>query len=173
MNFKEKLNKVKAFAFDVDGVFTDGTVYLMPGSREFMRAVNIKDGYAVQHAVKAGYKIAIISGGKSEAIRERFTNLGVQDIFLSSSYKMDPYREFKEKYGLTDDEILYMGDDLPDYEVMNKVGIATCPSDAAYEIKELSIYVSPSHGGKGCVRDVIEQVLRLQDKWMNENTFKW
>lgn len=172
MNFKERLNKVKAFAFDVDGVFTDGTVFLMPGE-EFMRSVNIKDGYAIQHAVKTGYPIAIITGGRSEAVRERFQNLGVTDIYMGASYKWDIYEDFRLKYGLEHDDILYMGDDLPDYEIMKKVGVPTCPSDAAHEIKDISVYVSRYGGGKGCVRDIVQQVLNLQDNWINDNTFKW
>ena len=172
MNFKESLNKVKAFAFDVDGVFTDGTVFLLPGD-EFMRSVNIKDGYAIQHAVKTGYPIGIITGGRSEAVRERFQNLGVTDIYMGTSYKWDIYEDFRIKYGLEHEEILYMGDDLPDYEIMKKVGVPTCPSDAAHEIKDISVYVSQYGGGKGCVRDIVQQVLQLQDKWINDNTFKW
>jgi 3-deoxy-D-manno-octulosonate 8-phosphate phosphatase (KDO 8-P phosphatase) len=171
-NFKEKLNSVKAFAFDVDGVFTDGQVYLMPGP-EFVRAVNIKDGYAVQHCVKMGYPVAIISGGSSEEVRKRFVNLGVTDIYLSSHSKWGDYEDFRHKYSLEHDQILYMGDDVPDYQIMQKVGVPTCPSDAASEIREVSVYISGKSGGQGCVRDVIEQVLRLQNKWLNEEAFEW
>lgn len=171
-NFKEKLNKIKAFAFDVDGVFTDGGVLLLPGN-EFARTVNIKDGYAVQHCVKMGFPIAIISGGKSESVRTRFKNLGVTDIYLGSSYKWEDYEDFRMKYSFEHEEILYMGDDIPDYEVMQNVGIPACPADAAHEIKEISLYVSTFGGGSGCVRDVIEQVLRLNEKWMNKDALKW
>lgn len=171
-NFKEKLNNIKAFAFDVDGVFTDGQVYLLPGS-EFVRAMNIKDGYAVQHCIKMGYYVAVISGGSSEEVRKRFENLGVTDIYLRSSDKGDNYEDFRMKYGLEHSEILYMGDDVPDLQIMTRVGLPTCPSDAAIEVKEVSEYISDKPGGKGCVRDVIEQVMRLQDKWINEQAFIW
>lgn len=171
-NFKEKLNKVKAFAFDVDGVFTDGQVYLLPGS-EFVRAVNIKDGYAVQHAVKMGYPIAIITGGSSEEVKKRFKNLGVTDIYLGSSLKYEAYEDFRYKYNLEHEHILYMGDDMPDHQIMKKVGVPTCPGDAVNEIKEISLYISGKSGGDGCVRDVIEQTLRLHKKWINNDTFVW
>ncbi len=171
-NFKEKLNNVKAFIFDVDGVFTDGQVYLMPNS-EFVRAMNIKDGYAVQHAVKMGYTIGIISGGSSEEVRKRFKNLGVTDIYLKSAHKWDDYEDFRFKYHLEHENILYMGDDVPDAAVMQHVGVPTCPSDAVTEIKEISEYISSAKGGQGCVRDVIEQVLRLQGKWSTDEAFTW
>ena len=171
-NFKEKLNNIKAFAFDVDGVFTDGQVYLMPGS-EFVRAMNIKDGYAVQHCVKMGYPVAIISGGASEEVKRRFVKLGVTDIYLSSRNKIDDYEDFCYKYGFDNSQILYMGDDVPDYRVMQKAGASACPADAAVEIQEIADYISHNDGGHGCVRDVIEQVLRLQDKWLNEEAFEW
>ncbi len=171
-NFKEKLNNIKAFAFDVDGVFTDGQVYLLPGD-EYVRAMNIKDGYAVQHCVKMGYPIAIISGGSSEEVRKRFVNLGVTDIYLKSFHKWDDYEDFRLKYSLEHEDILYMGDDVPDFQVMERVGVPTCPADACDEIKRLSSYVSDKTGGKGCVRDAIEQVLRLHGKWLNDEAFKW
>ncbi len=163
-NFKELLRNVKAFAFDVDGVFTDGTVILHP-SGELIRTSNTRDGYAVHVAIERGFPIAIISGGKSEMVRERYKVLGVTDIYLGVSDKIEALEDFRFKYGIELSEVLYMGDDLPDYEVMKKVGIPTCPSDAVPEIRGISVYVSNYCGGKGCVRDVIEQVLRLNDKW--------
>lgn len=172
VNFKEKLNSIKAFAFDVDGVFTDGQVYLMPGN-EFVRAMNIKDGFAVQHAVKMGYPIAIITGGSSEEVKKRFINLGVTDIYLKSQDKWDNYEDFRFKYGFEHENILYMGDDVPDFQVMSRVGVPTCPADACHEIKQVSEYVSDKKGGQGCVRDILEQVLRLQGKWLNEEAFSW
>jgi 3-deoxy-D-manno-octulosonate 8-phosphate phosphatase (KDO 8-P phosphatase) len=172
MNFKEKLARVKALAFDVDGVFTDGQVYLMPGS-EFVRSMNIKDGYAVQHCVKMGYPVAIISGGASDAVRKRFENLGVTDIYLNSHNKWNDYEDFRFKYSLQHSDILYMGDDVPDLKVMQMVGVPVCPSDAAIELKEIADYISDKGGGQGCVRDIIEQVLRLHDKWLNEEAFEW
>jgi 3-deoxy-D-manno-octulosonate 8-phosphate phosphatase (KDO 8-P phosphatase) len=163
-NFKELLRNVKAFAFDVDGVFTDGTVFLHP-SGDLLRTSNTRDGYAVHVAVEKGFPIAIISGGKSETVRERFKALGVTDIYLGISDKTEALEDFRFKYGLELEDILYMGDDIPDFEVMKKVGIATCPADASTEIRSISTYISNYAGGKGCVRDVIEQVLRLNDKW--------
>ena len=138
-----------------------------------MRVMNIKDGYAVQHAVKQGYIIGIISGGKSEMVRTRFQNLGVNDIYLGASYKMESYEDFIFKYNLQSKDVLYMGDDIPDYEIMKEVAIATCPSDAANEIKEISHYISDKKGGEGCVRDVIEQVLKIHGKWLNDGALKW
>lgn len=171
-NFKEGLKIVKAFAFDVDGVLSSPEVYLHPGG-ELMRSMNTKDGYALQHAVRRGYPIAIITGGKTEAVGERFRGLGITDIYLGSSCKIDDYKDFLFKYGLKDEEVLYMGDDLPDYEVMKKVGVPCCPSDAVEEIKSVADYISPFSGGKGCARDVIEQVLRLHGRWMDKATFDW
>ena len=164
-NFKEDLQKVRAFVFDVDGVFTDGKLYLF-GQDEFVRAMNIKDGYAVRYAIDKGYPIGIISGGNSHAVHERFRKLGVTDIYLNTHDKKDKLEEFYFQYDLDPSSILYMGDDIPDYQVMQQCGIPTCPSDAAEEIKALSRYISDFKGGQGCVRDVIEQVLRLQGKWL-------
>jgi 3-deoxy-D-manno-octulosonate 8-phosphate phosphatase (KDO 8-P phosphatase) len=171
-NYKLLLKKIKGFAFDVDGVFTDGQVYLLPGI-EFVRAVNIKDGYAVQHSIKMGFPIAIITGGNSNEVRKRFEYLGVTDIYMGSASKMDDYNNFRMKYGFEHEEILYMGDDLPDFEIMKKVGLPACPADAAHEIKEISKYVSDKVGGQGCARDVIEQVLRIHDKWLVDESFVW
>jgi len=169
---KKLLHAVKAFAFDVDGVFTNGSIMLHPGG-EFIRMMNIKDGFAVQHAVKMGYPVAIITGGTSRMVRKRFAVLGVKDIYMKSANKMAAFDTFLAKYQLKPAEILYRGDDLPDYEVMKKAGFPACPADAAEEIKELSLYTSHRNGGEGCVRDVIEQVLRLHGKWMNDITFVW
>jgi len=171
-NFKEYLQEVKAFAFDVDGVFTDGKVYLFK-EEEFVRAVNIKDGYALQYAVKCGYPVAVITGGNSNTVKTRFQKLGITDIYLKSADKTADIEDFYYKYDLEPSSILYMGDDLPDYQVMKMCGVPTCPSDAAEEIKAISKYISAYKGGEGCARDVIEQVLRLQGKWVNNNAFKW
>lgn len=171
-SYKSLLKTVKAFAFDVDGVFTDGQVLLLPGN-EFVRAVNIKDGYAVQHAIKMGYPIAIISGGKSAEIVKRFKKLGVTDIYMGASNKLEKLEDFRSKYSLEYTDILYMGDDIPDYELMQKAGLPTCPKDAAVEIQELASYISDRTGGQGCVRDVVEQVLRIQDKWLTDGSFEW
>ncbi|QKG80447.1 KdsC family phosphatase [Tenuifilum thalassicum] len=163
-NFKELLPQVKAFAFDVDGVFTDGTVILHP-SGDMLRTSNTRDGYAVHVAVERGFPIAIISGGKSESVRDRFKGLGVTDIYLGTHDKVDALEDFRFKYGIELSEILYMGDDMPDYEVMSRVGVPTCPRDATPEIQQISAYISSYNGGKGCVRDVIEQVLRVKGLW--------
>ena len=171
-NFKEDLKHVKAFIFDVDGVFTNSNVYLHPNG-ELMRSMNIKDGYAVQYAVRKGYPVAIISGGSSESVRTRFVNLGVTDIYLKYSDKKLAFDDFLAKYDIKPKEILYMGDDIPDYEVMKQVGFPTCPSNAVEEIKSISVYISDRTGGDGCVRDVIEQVLKLQGKWLEKDAFSW
>ncbi len=170
-NFKEQLNRVKAFAFDVDGVFTDGIVLIHP-SGELLRTSNTRDGYAVHKAIQQGFPVAIISGGKSESVRERFKGIGVTDIYLGTNDKVDAMEDFRFKYGLELSEILYMGDDLPDFEVMQRVGFPTCPADAAPEIVAISHYVSNYSGGKGCVRDVIEQVLKLKGVWLIDKNFK-
>ncbi len=163
-NFKIKLNHVKTFIFDIDGVLTDGSITIMPDGEQ-IRSMNIKDGYAMHLAVKKGYKIAIISGGKSEGLRKRLNGLGIYDVFLGVDNKIEKYNELLITYEIKPAEILYMGDDLPDYEIMNLVGVPTCPKDSAQEIKDISIYVSDKNGGKGCVRDVIEQVMRVQGNW--------
>jgi len=165
LNFKEKLTQIKAFAFDVDGVFTDGSLIIFP-TGEFIRTMNIRDGYAVQRAVKLGYPIAIISKGNEESVRARFRYLGVTEIFLPANDKCEVFNNFVAKYNLNPEDVLYMGDDMPDYEVIQLAGLRTCPADADSEIKVLSHYISSFNGGRGCVRDVIEQTLRAQNKWI-------
>lgn len=171
-NFREGLGKIKAFIFDVDGVLGSDKVLLHPDG-DMLRTMNIKDGYAMQYAIRKGYKIAIITGGASESVRMRFENLGIEDVYMKSHNKMANYIDFKAKYGINDDEVLYMGDDLPDYEVMQVVGVPTCPSNAVEEIKSISKYISDKAGGDGAVRDVVQQVLRLQGRWMEQDAFKW
>lgn len=171
-NFKEGLKEVKAFAFDVDGVLSKPEVWLHP-SGELMRSMNTKDGYALQYAVKRGYPIAIITGGKTESVAMRFRGLGITDIYLASAYKPDDFEDYLFKYDLQAEQVLYMGDDLPDHEVMQKAGVPCCPSDAVEEIKAVAHYISPHKGGEGCVRDVIEQVLRLHGRWMDGESFVW
>ncbi len=171
LNFKELLRNVKAFTFDVDGVFSNNV--LLHPSGELLRTMNIKDGFAVQYAIKKGYPIAIITGGNSEAVRLRFKNLGIRDIYLKSQNKIEDFSDFLLRNQLKPEEILYMGDDLPDYEIMKRVGVPTCPADAVAEIKDISVYISHKPGGEGCVRDVIEQVLRVQDKWMHPEALTW
>lgn len=171
-NFKEDLERIRAFAFDVDGVLSDPKVYLSPEGH-LLRSMNTKDGYALQYAVKRGYPIAIITGGRSESVGIRFGNLGIDDIYLGASDKVSDFKDFCRKYDLAHEQVLYMGDDLPDYEVMKIAGVACCPSDAVEEIKSASVYISHLRGGAGCVRDIIEQVLRLHGKWMDEEAFTW
>lgn len=168
-NFKEDLRKVKAFAFDIDGVFTDGTLLIHP-SGEMLRTQNTRDGYAVQLAVKLGYPVAIISGGRGDSMIPRFRSLGITDIYLGSHDKVDDFIDFCFKYSIEPQNVLYMGDDIPDLGVMQRAGMAACPSDAAPEVREAAHYISDKTGGKGCVRDVIEQVLRLNGKWLNDST---
>ena len=141
--------------FDVDGVMTNGIVLLTPDS-DMLRSMNVKDGYALQLAVRKGYRIVIISGGNSESVRKRFTDLGVTDIYLAVSNKLAVFDAYLRETGTDPASILYMGDDIPDYKVMSKVGVAACPSDAVEEIKSVSTYISSFAGGHGCVRDVIE-----------------
>lgn len=171
-NFKEDLRSIKAFIFDVDGVLSSAKIYLHPDG-DMMRSMNIKDGFAIQYAIRKGYQIAIITGGNSESVRKRFSHLGVKDIYLKSSDKREDFRQFMSLYNLQPSNVLYMGDDLPDYLVMKEVGFPACPSDAIEEIKSISKYVSDKNGGEGCVRDIIEQVLRLQGNWMHDEAFHW
>lgn len=166
------LNLIKAIAFDIDGVLSCTTVPLHP-SGEPMRTVNIKDGYAIQLAVKKGLHIAIITGGCSEAIKVRYEALGVTDLFMRSAYKIHDYRSLRDKYGLKNEEIAYMGDDIPDIEVMKECGLSCCPADAVAEVKNVATYVSYANGGMGCGRDIIEQVLKVHGKWLSEEAFGW
>tara|TARA_B110000046_G_scaffold186024_1_gene231543 strand:- start:50717 stop:51238 length:522 start_codon:yes stop_codon:yes gene_type:complete len=171
-NIKAKLRPITAFMLDVDGVLTDGMVITLPDGEQ-MRRMNIKDGYALQHAVKKGYHISIISGGTSESVRKRLNTLGITEVNLACKNKIEVFEKLKEKFGLTEEQILYIGDDIPDYKVMKRVGFAACPNDAAEEIKGISDYISSKKGGEGCVRDLIEQVLKLQGKWFDKDSFEW
>lgn len=166
------LQLIKAVLFDVDGVLSADCIPLHP-SGEPMRMVNIKDGYALQLAVKSGLTLGIVTGGNTEAVRIRFQCLGVQYIYMGSSIKKTDYLDFVSKTGLKPEEIAYVGDDIPDYEVMKMVGLPVCPADAAPEIKAISKYVSPKKGGKGVGRDIIEQLLKAQGKWMQGGAFGW
>ncbi|WP_299682888.1 HAD family hydrolase [uncultured Tenacibaculum sp.] len=163
-SYKELFNDVNTFIFDVDGVLTNGIVTVFPNG-ELVRQMNIKDGYALKAAVKAGYRVCIISGGKNEGVRTRLEGLGITDIYLGAHKKIDQYNELVEKYNLQPENVLYMGDDIPDLPVMEKVGIPCCPSDAVRELQAISVYISDKKGGEGCARDVIEQIMRVQEKW--------
>ena len=165
------LPQITTFMFDVDGVFTNGDVIVM--EHDVVRILNSRDGYAVQHAAKMGYRILVITGGSSEQVRLRLTELGATEVLLRCADKLRVYHDLQVKYGFSDEEVLYMGDDIPDYRVMEKVGVATCPQDAAVEIKQIADYQSPYNGGRHCVRDVIEQTLRVQGKWFNDEAHCW
>jgi 3-deoxy-D-manno-octulosonate 8-phosphate phosphatase (KDO 8-P phosphatase) len=164
ISFKQLLPKITTFIFDVDGVLTNGTLTIMPDG-ELVRHMNVKDGYAMKTALKNGYLVCIISGGTNEGVRNRLAALGIEDIYLGAHNKIEQYQELVKKYNLKAENILYMGDDVPDYPVMKIVGLPACPNDAVTEIKEVANYISNKKGGEGCVRDVIEQVMRVQGKW--------
>ena len=171
-NFKEDLVKVKAFVFDIDGVLSLQTISLnafgVPN-----RTVNLRDGYAIQLAVKKGYYIGVISGSSSKEYQKRLKLLGVTDIYLNSRAKLDHFNAFLKKHKLIKSDVLFMGDDIPDFEVMKEAGVAVCPCDADSEIKQVASYISDKKGGEGCVRDVIEQVLRLHNNWMDSDAYTW
>ncbi|RZL15807.1 MAG: HAD-IIIA family hydrolase [Pedobacter sp.] len=166
--FLQKLKEITTFIFDVDGVLTNGDI-IASDSGEFLRTFNIKDGYALQLAVKRGYLVCVISGGKGLAMQRRFEGLGIQEIFLGVSDKVEVYNTLLTKYNISGQEILYMGDDIPDFKIMQLVGLPTCPADAVAEIKSISDYISPHTGGKTAVRDIIEKVMRVQHNWFDEN----
>lgn len=171
-NFKEDLRAVKAFVFDVDGVLSLQTIGLntfgVPN-----RTINLRDGYAIKMAVQKGYFVGVITGNNAKEYLKRLKQLGVKDVYLNSSVKMNDYLLFMKKHSLDDSSIMYMGDDIPDYNVMKRVGVPVCPADADSEIKQISSYISDKRGGEGCVRDVIEQVLRLNNQWMDAEAFTW
>ncbi len=162
--YKTKLKNIKAFAFDVDGVFTDGKVYL-PAEGPLMRSMHVKDGFAVKYAVDKGYLIFIISGGKDGNVRQRFEYLGVKDIYLGVEKKLPVLKQLLEKYKLQPEEVAYMGDDIPDMEVLKFSGLPACPADAVPEVKSVVDYISPYPGGETCVRDLIRQVLLVRGDW--------
>jgi len=164
-SYKELLHQITTFIFDVDGVLTNGIVEVMTNG-ELVRHMNVKDGYALKTAIDRGYKIAIISGGNNEGVRTRLKGLGIPDIFLKIHDKLTTFNEYCQQNNVKPENILYMGDDIPDAEVMKVVGLSTAPQDADSEIQRIAKYISHKKGGEGCVRDVIEQVLRVQDNWI-------
>ena len=167
------LTKIKAIIFDIDGVLSAETITLAPDGLP-QRTVNIKDGYAIQLAIKLGLHIAIMTGANVDAIRVRYEGLGVKDVMMGCAVKITTYEAFLKKYQLTDEEVMFMGDDIPDLEVLRRVGCPVCPQDACQEVREACLYVSDLKGGYGCGRDVVEQTLRAQGKWlMNEKAFGW
>ncbi|MFD2567849.1 KdsC family phosphatase [Pseudotenacibaculum haliotis] len=163
-SYKQYLANINTLIFDVDGVLTNGIVTIMPDG-QLVRQMNIKDGYALKTAVDAGLNVCIISGGKNEGVRIRLQNLGIKDIYLGAHDKIEKYHELTDMYNLQPENVLYMGDDIPDVPVMKLVGLPCCPNDAVSEIQHISKYISDKKGGEGCVRDIIEQILRVQGKW--------
>ena len=163
-SYKEILNDIDTFIFDVDGVLTDSSVHVSQ-TGEMLRIMNIRDGFAMKAAIESGYNVCIISGGNNEGVRIRLRNLGITDIHLASPNKVETFKEYTELYNIKPEKVLYMGDDIPDYHVMKLVGMPTCPQDAVAEIKAISKYISHKNGGKGAVREVIEQVMKVQGKW--------
>lgn len=164
-NYKEVLNSIKAFIFDIDGVLTNGKI-LITSKGDMYREMDTKDGFAIKYALNKGFKIAIISGGKDKGLEIRLQDLGIKNIFLGFTDKERPFNDFIKNEDIKPNDILYMGDDIPDIKIMKKVLLATCPNDAVIDVKEISDYVSPLNGGQGCVREIIEQVLRVQNKWI-------
>lgn len=163
-SYKEYLKDITTFIFDVDGVLTDGTIQITTEG-ELFRTMNIKDGYALKIAAEKDFRVCIISGGSNEGVRIRLENLGIKDIYLGISNKIEVLNSYMKTHNLERKNILYMGDDLPDYYIMKEVGLPCCPQDAVPEIKAISTYISHKNGGKGCVRDVIEQVMKIHGKW--------
>jgi 3-deoxy-D-manno-octulosonate 8-phosphate phosphatase (KDO 8-P phosphatase) len=164
ISYKELLNDITTFIFDVDGVLTDSTVQITPNG-EMLRTMNIRDGFAMKAAIESGYNVCIISGGNNEGVRIRLKNLGITDIHLAAPNKVETFKEYIELYNIKPEHVLYMGDDIPDFHIMKLVGLPTCPQDAAQEIKAISKYISHKNGGKGAVREIIEQVMKVQGKW--------
>ncbi|WP_061868735.1 KdsC family phosphatase [Prevotella intermedia] len=168
-----ELKKIKAIVFDVDGVLSLNTI-AMDSEGVPVRTMNIKDGYAIQLAVKLGLKIALMTGGRNEEIRKRYAYLGVQDVFLNCKVKLNTWDTYLKENNLQPEEIIYVGDDIPDYEIMQKAGCPCCPKDACADIKAISTYISDCNGGMGVARDIIEQVLRAQGKWLKSaKAFGW
>ena len=171
-NVNSLLSEVTTFIFDYDGVMTDGTVY-MDSNGDPLRTSNVKDGYAIQLASKLGYHLAVISGAVVTNITKRLNMLGVNDVFTGVPDKVVKLEEYMRQYQLKPNQIVYMGDDIPDLRVMHQVGVPACPADAADEVKQISVFISDKPGGRGCVRDVIEQTLKAQGKWMTAEAYSW
>ncbi|MGB5553969.1 MAG: HAD-IIIA family hydrolase [Flavobacteriaceae bacterium] len=163
-SYKEYLKDITTFVFDVDGVFTDGTL-LITTKGEMLRKMSVKDGYALKSALQKGYKVCMITGGTNEGVRERLKGLGVTDIYMGAHYKAEPLKEYLDIYNLKPENVLYMGDDLPDIPPMQMVALPCCPQDAVPEVKAVAKYISHKKGGDECVRDVIEQVLKVRGDW--------
>lgn len=171
-NYKALLTAVNTFIFDYDGVMTNGVIVLN-NDGEPLRTANVKDGYALQLLMKLGYNVAIISGGYSPSMKSRFEALNIKDVYLGVSDKLQVLTNYMNEKQIEARQIVYMGDDIPDYKAMQQVGVPVCPADATEEIKSISVYISHLGGGEGCVRDIIEQVLKVQGKWMNDLAHHW
>jgi 3-deoxy-D-manno-octulosonate 8-phosphate phosphatase (KDO 8-P phosphatase) len=171
-SFLTKLKDITTFVFDVDGVLTDGSVFVTD-SGEQSRAFNIKDGYALQLAVKCGYNVCAISGSRSKTAIYRLNSLGITDVYMGTHIKADRFKIYLEEKSIIATNVLYMGDDIPDLDPMKLAGLPVCPADAVEEIKAVSTYVSPYGGGRGAARDVIEKVMKVQDKWMSKEAYSW
>lgn len=167
-NFKELLPKINSFIFDIDGVLSDGSIIVTENGDQ-LRTMNTRDGIAIMMALKKGYNIAIISGGSSQSVMHRFKYLGVNDVFLGVDNKIEVMHNYFKDKNISSENVLYMGDDVPDYHPMQECGVATCPKNAAIEIKAIADYISDKDGGDGCVRDIIEQVMRCNGDWFNPN----
>ena len=170
-SYKELLHNISTFVFDVDGVLTDGTV-VVTTEGEMLRTMNVKDGYAIKVAIKQGYNVCVISGGTNEGVRLRLRGLGVTDIHMGAHHKIDPFDEYLDVYNIDPENVLYMGDDIPDIPPMKLVGVPSCPQNAVAEVKDVCKYISHKKGGDGCVRDVIEQVLKVRGHWAHNFSAK-
>jgi len=165
MSYKEKLIKIKNFVFDVDGVFTDGSI-IVDNSGNELRVFSTRDGIAVKLATEKGYTFCVISGGKNEGVRKRLNKLGIKNVYLGVNNKMEVFKSFMNDNNLKTTETMFMGDDIPDIQILKMVGLSCCPNDAANEVREVVDYISIKKGGEGCVRDIIEQILTIQKNWI-------
>ncbi len=172
MNYKELLKDINTIIFDYDGVLTDGKVLTTENGEQY-RTGNVRDGYALHLALKKGYNVAIISGGTSGSISKRLETLNIKDVFTHVSNKIETFHKYLEQKNVSASQVLYMGDDIPDYKVMQLAGLSACPADAAEEIKSVAHYISSFKGGHGCVRDIVEQLMKIQGTWMNDDAFEW
>jgi 3-deoxy-D-manno-octulosonate 8-phosphate phosphatase (KDO 8-P phosphatase) len=171
-SFLNKLKDITTFIFDVDGVLTDGSVFVAENGIQG-RSFNIKDGYALQLAIKCGYNVCTVSGSRSKSALHRLNSLGIKDVYMGIHTKVEKVKLYFEEKHISPEKVIYMGDDIPDLEAMKLAGLPVCPADAAEEIKAISKYISPIAGGRGCARDVIEKVLKIQGKWLNEGAYIW
>ncbi|MRH99265.1 HAD hydrolase family protein [Kriegella sp. EG-1] len=163
-SYKAILNDISTFIFDVDGVLTDGSVFIA-NDGELLRSMNVKDGYALKTAVRKGYNVCIITGGNNNGVKIRLQGLGIKDFYMNAHLKAEHLTEYLNKHNISLNNVLFMGDDIPDIPAMKMVALPCCPQDAVPQIKEISVYVSHKNGGRGCARDIIEQVLKVRGDW--------